>query len=223
MVKDSSTASFNIEVPYEIVETGKQQHKPLIVYLHGYNQNITLFKEIVQDLLQINAYHLFIQAPYPIYDRKKSKRVEDWGRAWYLYDGRQEQFVRSLEKVSCFIEQVISEVKQDISPTQLSLLGYSMGGYLAGYFGLSRSSVVDQLIVVGGRIKTEVFKNSDHSYDNLDVLALHGSADKSVKDQPQKECCDQLAEWGADVTFKTLNKGHKLSKAYLREIEDWMS
>jgi predicted esterase len=219
----SGQATFNIDVPYKLIETGESsQEKPLIVYLHGFNQNMKQFEKLVTPLLSLNAYHLFVQAPYPIYDRSRKKKVEDWGRSWYLYDGEQDQFVKSLESASDFLEHLIEEVSQNIKVSRLAIFGYSMGGYLAGYFALSRPKLVDELLVVGARIKTEVFEDCVETYDKMNVLALHGTGDKSVKSEPQKKSCKQLSEWGAEVTFKEIDRSHKLDTIYLQEAQKWL-
>lgn len=220
----SGKASFKVEVPYKLIETGKPKgdKKPLIVYLHGFNQNIEQFQELVDEMLSLEAYHLFIQGPYPLYDRKRRKKVEDWGRAWYLYDGEQDQFVRSLELASEFIQEVIDNILNHISVSRVGMFGYSMGGYLAGYFALSRWKHVNELIVIGSRIKTEVFENRERSYDHLNVLALHGAKDESVKSSPQKESCDRLAVWGANVTFEELEESHVLSSLFLNQAKKWL-
>jgi len=214
--------SFKIEVPYKLIETGAKRKKPLMVYLHGYKQNIRLFERYVEDLLDFEAYHLFIQGPYPIYDEKHKREVPDWGRAWYLYDGEQEQFIKSLELSSEFLQEVIDNILTQIEVSRLAILGYSMGGYLAGYFGLSRWKHVNDLIVIGARIKTEVFEVKEGHYDHMNVLALHGAGDKSVKSGPQKKSVARLEEWGANVTFKEINDGHKLTKSYVKELCRWL-
>ena len=215
--------SFKIEVPYKLLETGPSgEKKPLIVYLHGYKQNIAYFKQKVSDLLSIEAYHLFIQAPYPIYDEKHKRKVPEWGRAWYLYDGEQRQFIRSLELASEFVQEVIDNILKQIDVNRLAVLGYSMGGYLAGYFALSRWKHVNDLIVIGGRIKTEVFEDRKGSYDHMNVLALHGSEDDSVKIDPQKKSAKAMEEMGASVTFKEIAETHSLNSSYVTVAKDWL-
>jgi len=89
----SGTSEFNIEVPYRLFESGSTQgKKPLIIYLHGFNQNISYFEKKTASMIGLEAYHLFIQAPYPIYDTSRKKSLSRWGRAWYLYDGDQDQW-----------------------------------------------------------------------------------------------------------------------------------
>lgn len=219
----SGKASFKIEVPYKLIETGETAEKPLIVYLHGFNQNIEQFQQLTEDLLSLEAYHLFIQGPYPIYDRRHKKKVRDWGHSWYLYDGEQNQFVKSLELSAEFIQEVIDNVLIHISVSRVAVFGYSMGGYQAGYFALSRWKHVNELVVIGGRIKTEVFENRKKNYDHLNVLALHGTEDESVKSTPQKESCEQLSQWGAKVTFQELEDSHGLSSLYINKAKSWLA
>ena len=221
-VLNSGKRSFKIEVPYKLIETGQEGRKPLIVYLHGYDQNIDLFHEKVKPLFELRAFHLFIRGPYPIYDRSGNKQVEHWGAAWYLYDGDQHQFVRSLELSSEFIQEIIDDLLIQIEVSRICLLGYSMGAYLAGYFGMSRWKHVNELIMVGGRLKTEVFENREHHYGHMNVLALHGRDDRRVKAETQEKSVERFGEWGARTTFKELSEGHRLTPAYIWEITDWL-
>lgn len=219
----SGKSSFKIEVPYKLIETGKSgRKKPLLVYLHGFGQNIKTFQAKVKKMMSLEAYHLFIQGPYPLYDRSREKKVPDWGRAWYLYDGEQKQFEKSLELSSEFIQELVDRLIVHLEVSRITLFGYSMGGYLAGYFALSRRRHVNDLVVAGGRIKTEWFTGRDFDYKHLSVLALHGSGDESVAPGRQKESCDELAEMGAAVQFRELEAGHELSGDYIGEAVKWL-
>lgn len=218
----SGKASFKMEVPYKLIEIGEKGPKPLIIYLHGFRQNIQRFRQQVSGLLEVKAFHLFIQGPYPIYERAGNRNVEDWGRAWYLYDGDQLQFTKSMELSSEFIQDVVDKIRNHIEITRTCLFGYSMGAYLAGYFGLSRWKHTSELVMVGGRLKTELFEERKHNYKHLNVLALHGANDGTVESEPQQECVKQLGEWGANVTFQELDEGHKLSNSYLEATKQWL-
>jgi|AntRauTorcE11897_2_1112592.scaffolds.fasta_scaffold06322_2 predicted esterase len=213
-------ASFQMDVSYKIIETGDESEKPLILYLHGYKQNRHYFEKRCADLLSIEAYHLFLQGPYPVYDETRARKLEEWGRAWYLYDGEQEQFLQSLEKSSQFIEELINEIRTTFSINRSAVIGYSMGGYLAGYFALSRPQCVDDLIVMGGRIKSEIF--SEKNYNGLRALHIHGSKDESVAAEEAKKSCTSLGTMGAEVSFQEIDAGHKLNSAYMEEVKAWL-
>lgn len=220
----SEKTLFNIEVPYKVIETGKKDaRKPLILYLHGFNDHFESFLETCKPFLErVEAYHLFIQGPYPVYERLNKKRVDEWGRAWYLYDGEQEQFVTSLERASKFIEDVLELVKGKIPVDRLCTVGYSMGGYLAGYFSLTRYKLVDELIVAGARIKTEILNENWGLIKDLQVLAIHGKRDNLVDYKPQRTEIIRLSKNGINANFKLINQKHIFNKEYIKEACDWL-
>lgn len=218
----SGKTSFKIEVPYKLIETGEKGQKPLIVYLHGYNQNIEYFEKKVDSILSLNAYHLFIQGPYPIYDTSGKKEVPQWGRAWYLYDGNQLQFIKSMEVASEFIQEIIDGLKDVIEISRLCIFGYSMGGYLGGYFSFSRWRHVNDLIVIGGRIKTETFEGKLQPAKHINILALHGKKDTSVFPEPQEKCIQLLQNEGFQAEIKLLDLNHKLHADYIEEAKAWL-
>jgi predicted esterase len=218
----SGKTSFKVEVPYKLIETGEKGEKPLIVYLHGYNQNIEYLEKKVDSMLSLNAYHLFIQGPYPIYDTSRKKNVSRWGRAWYLYDGNQGQFIKSMEVASEFIQEIIDGLLNMIEVNRLCVFGYSMGGYLGGYFAFSRWKHVNDLVVIGGRIKTEAFDGKRDKAKHVNILALHGKNDASVYADPQKECVDLLKKEGFNAEFKLLEAGHELNEEFIQSAKDWL-
>ncbi|MEQ8525773.1 hypothetical protein [Gracilimonas sp.] len=218
----SGKTSFKIEVPYKLIETGKKGKKPLILYLHGYNQNIEFLEKKMEDMLNLEAYHLFVQGPYPIYDTSRKVNVSKWGRAWYLYDGNQGQFIKSMEIASEFIQEIVDGLVDVIEISRLCVFGYSMGGYLGGYFALSRWKHVNELIVVGGRIKTEAFDGKREPAQHINILALHGKDDDSVYPQPQQKCVELLKEEGFNAMFKLVDAGHKLEPIFVDEAYNWL-
>jgi len=215
----SGKTSFKIEVPYRLYETGPAMEKPLILYLHGFGQNIKVFERITKPLLSLNAYHLFIQGPYTdLGSIQKNKRS---GYGWYLYDGTQELFTKSLEYTSEFIQEVVDGLLPHLQVNRMALFGYSMGGYLAGYFGLSRWKHVNDMILVGCRIKTELFETGWDNRKHIKILGLHGLNDRSVKPDPQRKAIKYLRSKGLDAEFKGLDAGHKLSNNFITYSRKW--
>ena len=215
----SSTRPFTISVPYQLYEAGPEGKKPLFVYLHGYGQNSDRFRALFPSLSEQPGYHLFIRAPYPIYSRRRA--IPDWGAAWYLYDGDQERFVASLEEASGFVESVVKEASEERPVSATILLGYSMGGYLAGYMAYNRRQLLDHLVVIGARIKTELFADWER-LEGLSVLALHGEKDDSVKADPQREAVQEMRDHGIDAEFRTVASDHDISPEIEAEIIDWL-
>ncbi len=216
----SGKSSFKLEVPYRLIEFGPEGEKPLIVYLHGYGQNMEQFIKKTSPMHKLNAYHLYIQGPYPVTAR--IEKNQKWGYAWYLYSGKQGAFIKSLEYSSEFIQEIIDGILPHISVNRICILGYSMGAYLAGYFGLSRWKHTNELIAIGGRIKTEIFKSHWERRKHINILALHGKSDEKVLPIPQEEQIKFLKEKGLKADFKMLDETHALSRIYLRKAKQWL-
>jgi predicted esterase len=217
----SGKTSFKVEVPYLLIETGEKGEKPLIIYLHGFGENIDRFRQKCDSLLSLNAYHLFIQGPYPIYDRSRKKNVSEWGRAWYLYDGNRGQFIKSLELASEFIQEIVDKLLPVIQVNRIGVMGYSMGGYLAGYFALTRWKHVNDLAVIGARIKTEILNDNWENIQHLNIAAFHGKNDDKVKAEPQAKEIELLRENGVKAELNLLNENHSFSEVYLNQIIQW--
>lgn len=206
----SGKTSFKVEVPYKLIQTGKATPKPLIVYLHGYGQNIVDFEQQFAPFLELEAYHLFIQGPYA--DLANVKKRGKWGFAWYLYNGKQGSFIKSLEYTSEFIQGIIDNILNYIQVSRICVLGYSMGAYQAGYFAVSRWKHVNDLILMSGRIKTEAFSNKKlKKASHINVLATHGLKDEIIKYETQLKEMETLESLGFSVNIVTFECGHKLT------------
>jgi predicted esterase len=97
-----------------------------------------------------------------------------------------------------------------------------MGGYLAGYFMLSRWKHVNEAIIIGARIKTEVFANKLQEAKHINVLALHGADDKSVFPEPQQKEIETLKMAGFNAHFKSIKAQHKLTQLFTEESKLWL-
>ncbi|MDZ7719523.1 MAG: alpha/beta hydrolase [Balneolaceae bacterium] len=220
----SGNTPFCIDVPYKLIETGqKNTAKPLIVYLHGFNDNIEGFRSRCSQIVRkFEAYHLFIRGPYPLYEKRSAKKAKDWGASWYLYDGDQKQFLSSLEKTSGFLDHVIDELKNSVDYKRLCLIGYSMGGYLAGYYAMTRTKSVHDLIVAGARIKTEILNEDWELISHLNILALHGKRDKLVDYKPQRSEIKKMVDHGIHADFKLIDQKHIFNDDFISLICDWL-
>lgn len=220
MLIEKGKHTFNLKAPYELYETGSTiKAKPLFIYLHGYKQNNILFHKKMEDNLTLNGYHLFVQGPYPL--PTKNRPVEEWGAAWYTYDGNQQKFANSLEHTATYLDGILTAVKSKHKTGQTALIGYSMGGYVAGYYALSRFEKVDYLAVLSARIKTELFESSLHKVKGLNILAVHGQRDKSVKEAPQRKEIENLKNHGVNASLRLVEAGHRLDEKITEPMVNW--
>jgi predicted esterase len=210
-----------MEVPFRLYEHGEPGPKPLIVYLHGFGQDIKIFEQQTEALHNIKAYHLYIQGPYA--DYRFINRDDKRGFGWYLYSGKQGSFEKSLEYTSEFIQGVIDSIIPFIKVTRCTVIGYSMGAYQAGYFGFTRWKHTNELIMIGGRLKVEFFNDRNwEKRKHLNILALHGSSDEIVNGKKQKESIDLAKAKGLNASYVEVKSGHKLTSSYFTKISKWL-
>lgn len=221
IVLNSGKTTFKMEVPFRLYEHGKPGPKPLIVYLHGFGQDIKIFEQQTEALHNIKAYHLYIQGPYA--DNRGINRDDKRGFGWYLYSGKQGSFEKSLEYTSEFIQGVIDSIIPFIKVTRCTVIGYSMGAYQAGYFGFTRWKHTNELIMIGGRLKVEFFNDRNwEKRKHLNILALHGSSDEIVNGKKQKESIDLAKAKGLNASYVEVKSGHKLTSSYFTKISKWL-
>jgi predicted esterase len=217
----SGKVTFPLETPYKLMSNGSSEAKPLLIYLHGFNQQLGDMEGAMEPLLAADAYHLFLEAPYPIFTRRKP--LPKWGKSWYGYDGDQQRFKRTLEQASEFIQSTIDRFSKQLEINRIGVVGYSMGAYVGGYFALSRYRHVTDLVLYGGRLKSEWFTDQEIDYSHLGVLAVHGTHDESVKADPQKASVQEIEKEGAEVQFIEIDAKHQLTEEYARKTVPWLS
>ncbi|MCH8556482.1 MAG: hypothetical protein LAT84_01610 [Balneolia bacterium] len=218
-VLSTGKTSFKIEVPYKLLQTGSSISKPLIVYLHGSGGNINGFEKQMKPLLDIEAYHLFIQGPYA--DTSTVKPRSEWGFRWYLYNGKQGSFIRSLEYTSEFIQSVIDGLTSRLDVNRLCIIGYSMGAYQAGYFGLSRWKHTNDLFMINGRLKDEAFSKSRLAKcKHMNIVAIHGKTDQIVPVEGQEKAFKRLSDNKLNSRLELISGGHKLTSAAVKKVLD---
>jgi len=218
---NSGKTTFKMEVPYRLYEHGEAGPKPLIVYLHGFGQDINRFEKQTKDVHVLKAYHLYIQGPYP--DNRTLDREDKRGYAWYLYGGKKGSFEKSLEYSSEFIQGVIDSLIPFLKITRCAVVGYSMGAYQAGFFGFTRWKHTNELIMIGGRFTEDLFE--DRNWDkrkHLNIMAVHGRNDDIVRYEAQEQSILKAQKKGLNAHIIGLAKDHKLSKPYLNEIVTWL-
>lgn len=221
-VLNSGKTTFKMEVPYRIYEQGEPGPKPLIVYLHGFGQDIKVFEQQTKALHDLKAYHLYIQGPYA--DNRGIEREEKRGYGWYLYSGKQGSFEKSLEYTSEFIQGVIDSLIPFLKITRCAVIGYSMGAYQAGYFGFTRWKHTNELVMIGGRFKVEFFKERNwEKRKHLNILAVHGTKDEVVDPNEQKASIDVASKKGLNAEYVSVNAGHKLNRAYFTTVKRWLA
>jgi predicted esterase len=201
---------FTHEVPVDLHRPEGDGDGSLVVALHGMGMSAASFAKDVLPCLPERASALIPQAPLP-FEMRSPKGIRQ-GNGWYVYTGDTDDFLASMRHAEAWLLRQIEFAVADhgFDAKRVSLIGFSQGGYLAGYVGVRHATRFRRLVVAAARIKHEVLEAEARRAAARDfrVLAVHGETDESVAAAAAKASCEVLAAWGVPTEFRTYPAGH---------------
>ena len=109
-----------------------------------------------------------------------------------------------------------------VYPARRVLLGFSQGGYFAGYLGIRDAHRISGLVVMGARIKDEVLERELKRVKDLSVLLLHGKKDRAVPFRAAESSRKSVEDAGIDVELRSYDCGHHVTAEQLRDVKAWL-
>lgn len=196
---------------------------PLLVALHGMGMSAEEFAEILAPLRKLPIVILVPEGVYPFEIRTGGElRI---GRAWYLYTGDEDEFLASMEKSGRHLKTLIRNTLAEypIDNERVAMLGFSQGGYFAGYFGIRNAAYLAGLVVIGARVKDEVLERELPRAYGLPVLLMHGRKDRAVPLRLAEASHDAVQEAvGETAELRTYDCGHSVTTEQLRDARAWL-
>jgi len=128
-------------------------------------------------------------------------------------------------------QQILNTVKyfkEKYNINNVYLLGFSQGAAYTYVTGLKNPDVFKGIICIGGRLPS-----TDKSYsviseeqiiagNQLNVFIAHGTEDTVLPATYAKDAKKRLKKAGYNITFKSYNAGHRITKELLTEIKTWI-
>ncbi len=208
MSSDSAfTVGYDLDVPVR-VHCPDDPDGSLLIALHGVGMSTRGFLREAAPCAPERAIVVYPEAPLPFEMRRESGMRQ--GSSWYVYTGDNDAFRESITRAEEFILRVLDRalVETGADPKRVALLGFSQGGYLAGWLGLRNASRFERLVVAGGRIKHEALDAAARAAGDLRVLCVHGADDAGVGCDAARESADSVAALGVEMTFRDYPGGH---------------
>ena len=195
---------------------------PMLTALHGMGMTAEEFSDLLAPLQDLPVIFFIPQGAYPFEIRVGGQmRI---GRAWYLYTGDETEFVQSMSvsgrHLRTLVDRVIAEYRVD--PKRRALLGFSQGGYFAGYLGIRHASRIAGLAVMAARVKDEVLERELPRAKHLSVLLTHGKKDRAVPYSAAEQSKAALEQAGLDVELRAYDCGHHVTQEQLLDVKAWL-
>ncbi len=195
---------------------------PMVTALHGMGMNADEFADLLAPLAELPII-LFVPEGVHPFEIRAGGRMRI-GRAWYLYTGDEAGFVQSMSTsgrhLRTLVDRVIAEHRVD--PERRVLLGFSQGGYFAGYLGIRNAARITGLVVMAARVKDEVLEKELARVSDLRVLLVHGRKDRAVPFSAAKKSASALEAAGLDVELRAYDCGHHVTAEQVRDVKAWL-
>lgn len=214
--------TLSFDVPYTLMLPQGPTPDALIVALHGMGQSPSTMQAMLAPLLDLPCGFLFPRAPWPFEIRKPDRMLI--GHAWYLFDGDQTALRASMDVAVAHLWGVMDEIAQDWVPRKTILLGFSQGGYLAGYMAPQNPQRFAAAACIGGRIKHEFLADSPTAARAMPLLQLHGGRDMAVKPDAARDAVEKTRALGFNrVSYhEDPAAGHEISVPMANHLRAWL-
>ncbi len=197
---------------------------PLLTALHGQGMSAEGFRRVLRHLPPTGHAQLFPEGPY-VFERREPQGIRA-GHGWYIYLGDSDDFRRELDRTEAHLLHVLDAVEEQHGTTDRArsvLLGFSQGGYLAGYVALRHPERFGGLVISAARLKHEFLTMELTRAPLPAVLLLHSPDDPATPFARAEESRDVLAAAGADVELFSHPGGHRLPAEALLRVEAWLA
>ena len=198
---------------------------PLLTALHGQGMSAERFRRVLRHLPPTGHARLFPDGPY-VFEMRDPPQIRA-GHGWYIYLGDSDGFRRELEQTETHLLTTLDHIEAEQGTTDRArsvLLGFSQGGYLAGFVGLRHPERFGGVVISAARLKHEFLVDELARGGSAlpAVLLLHSPDDPATAFARAEESRDLLAEAGADVELFSHEGGHRLPPAALARVHAWL-
>ncbi|MGA1202034.1 MAG: alpha/beta hydrolase [Planctomycetota bacterium] len=185
---------------------------PLLTALHGQGMGAKSFRRVLRHLKAPRHAHLYPEGPH-VFEQRRPDGIRA-GHAWYIYLGDSPSFRRELEATEAHLLSVIDRCEEEhgcVDRARSVLLGFSQGGYLAGFVALRHPHRFGGLVISAARLKHEFLTDELAGGRLPAVLLLHSPDDPATAFERAEESRAVLAQAGADVELHSHAGGHRLT------------
>lgn len=214
--------TLSFDVPYTLLTPTGHAPDTLVLALHGMGQSPHTMQTMLAPVLDLPCGFLFPLAPWPYEIRKPERTVI--GHAWYMFNGDQVSLRAWMDIAATHLLGVLDEIALSWKPRKTILIGFSQGGYLAGYLGPQNPGRFAAAACIGGRIKHEFLGDCPGVARAMPLLQLHGGRDAAVKPEAAREAVEKTRALGfsAVTYYEDPAAGHEISAPMAQHLGTWL-
>ncbi len=187
----------------------------LIILLHGFGASMNDIVPVASYLA--NKGHLCICPNGPI-----KLEVFDGGYAWGEFVNNSVKLsLESIDRLQRFLFEIVPS--HNIENLRVILAGFSQGGMISCYAGITIRNLVDGIVVLSSPFIKEL-NNVDFGKVNIGtpIFLAHGINDLVVPITDARQMKDKLVEKGYEVNYKEYSLEHSISPNVVDDVLNWL-
>ena len=197
----------------------------IIILLHGLGATCEDLLPIINSL-NLNKPIKFIFPNAPVINITANANYQM--RAWYdilsynnfVNRARFEDVVKNIDLIHQIIDK---EVENGFNEKDIILGGFSQGGLMSYYAGLSYKNNLGGVIALSCYTipNKHIYLTSDNC--ETKIFAAHGTLDDLIPYNIGKESYQSLKDKGFDIMWHEYNIGHSICHEEIHNISDWIN
>ena len=201
---------------YRVIEPNNlTTDSKLIILLHGFGASMNDIVPVASYLA--NKGHLCICPNGPI-----KLEFFDGGYAWGdLVSNSVKLSLESIDRLQRFIFEIVPT--HNTQTLRVILAGFSQGGMISCYAGITRRDLVDGIVVLSSPFIKGLL-NVDFGKVNIGIpiFLSHGINDLVVPITDARQMNDKLLEKGYEVNYKEYSLEHSISQSVVDDVLNWL-
>jgi phospholipase/carboxylesterase len=197
--------------------TSASTKSPVIILLHGRGTN-------EDDLLGLAEYldpRFFVVSARAPYRFSEDGGSYTWFGLQEVGKPDQQQFNEAYGFLLRFIEDV--KTGYPVDPTNVYLLGFSMGSIMSFAVGLTKPAAVRGIVAHSGYIpETVSLQFAWRDLASLSFFIAHGVHDPVIPIEKARRAHELLSKTNVDLTYKEYPIPHTISEASLADLSQWL-
>lgn len=203
----------------------KGKHRASIIWLHGLGADGFDFAPVAEEFDFDGDDVKFIFPHAPIRPVTISHGFPM--RAWYdIFTLDRERFIHDIEGIQASAEIVNmliqQEIKAGVRPEHIILAGFSQGGAIALFAGLTSSIKVGGILALSTYLPADEVVAIAKKTPSPPILYIHGTEDQTILLEYAELSRNKLLEMGCELEFVVLPMGHTLIKEEVKIVKDWI-
>ena len=200
-------------------------HHSSIIWLHGLGADGFDFAPVAEELglLKQGVKFIFPHAPVRPITINQGYAMRGWydivtlDRDSFIHD------VEGIEASTHFVHQLIEEeLRLGIPASKIILVGFSQGGAIALYAGLTSTHALGGIIGLSTYLPAPDILRTRRSGVKPPILMQHGTEDVIIDASYAQLSCDILREMGYEPELDLYPMGHTLCQTLLDRIKEWI-